>query len=457
LAAGWAGFRTILFCENEPFCQQLLRKRFGAVLLADPERNGRNGAAEPGGSGSGLAAGRVLQSQGSDGAPLLVSDIRDLNGYDFRGIDLITGGFPCQPFSVAGQQRGKADDRYLWPEMHRVIAEARPRFLLAENVTGIIPMELDTVLSDLERIGYACGTLVVPACGVDAPHRRNRVWIVGHAEHVQLDGGRTTWQRRGQSTDASQDVADAAGERQQQHGERNSESAHGRSSHWDDARGRSENVAHSDPTRSQRHGGLRERGGQLPSGPCCWTDESEWFLESGMGVCPHGLPSELDGALGNEAKATAIQILRAVWCHDVSEAFQWNLGRFNGVSEAEILLALLCQYEEASDRSWTEVEGRANALRILRSVWREIESARASLQRGYFRQLAREYSDTLQKLSCKAPSLYSQAWKDGCWEDGLMRVAQNIPKRVDRLRALGNAIVPQVAYEILKSIADMLK
>lgn len=119
-------------------------------------------------------------------------DIRTLTGDDFyertglRTVDVVSGGFPCQPFSVAGKRRGAEDDRYLWPEMLRVIRELRPRWVVGENVAGIINMALDTVLADLEGEGYATGTLVLPACGVDAPHRRYRVAIVGYAEHDGL-------------------------------------------------------------------------------------------------------------------------------------------------------------------------------------------------------------------------------------------------------------------------------
>lgn len=90
-----------------------------------------------------------------------------------------TGGFPCQPFSVAGRQRAQADDRHLWPELRRLIAQARPAVFLGENVTGLVALALDGVLSDLEGEGYAGRAVVVPACAVNAPHRRDRVWIVG--------------------------------------------------------------------------------------------------------------------------------------------------------------------------------------------------------------------------------------------------------------------------------------
>ena len=144
IAARWAGFRTVGFCEWEPYCQKLLKQHWPGVPVH--------------------------------------GDIRDLDGTKYRGVSIISGGFPCQPFSQAGKQRGKEDDRYLWPEMLRVIREVGPRWVLGENVAGIVNMALDQVLVDLEAQGYTTGTVIVPACAVDAPHRRDRVWIVAHTD-----------------------------------------------------------------------------------------------------------------------------------------------------------------------------------------------------------------------------------------------------------------------------------
>ena len=143
LAAKWNGFRTVGFCDNEPYAQAVLKKHWPEVPIHD--------------------------------------DIRKVRGELYAGVTLLTGGFPCQPFSLAGKQRGKADDRYLWPEMLRVIREAGPTWIVGENVAGIVNMALDQVHADLETEGYEVESIIIPACGVDAPHRRDRVWIVAHS------------------------------------------------------------------------------------------------------------------------------------------------------------------------------------------------------------------------------------------------------------------------------------
>lgn len=156
LAAEWAGFTTVGQCEWADYPRAVLEKHW-----------------------LGLPRWR---------------DIRTLTKESFyeqtglRTVTVLSGGFPCQPFSTAGKRRGKEDDRYLWPEMLRVIQEIRPRWVVGENVAGIVTLALDTVLSDLESIGYACQAVIIPACAVDAPHRRDRCAILAYSDSERLQG-----------------------------------------------------------------------------------------------------------------------------------------------------------------------------------------------------------------------------------------------------------------------------
>ena len=111
-------------------------------------------------------------------------DIREVGGDNLEPVELICGGFPCQPFSQAGKRRGKQDDHYLWDQMLRVISEVRPGWVLGENVVGIVKMELDNVLSDLEGIGYTCQAFCIPAASVGAWHKRNRIWICAYSKSI---------------------------------------------------------------------------------------------------------------------------------------------------------------------------------------------------------------------------------------------------------------------------------
>ncbi len=133
-----------------------------------------------------------------------MSDIREVKGNEFGTVDLVCGGFPCQPFSCAGKRRGKEDDRYLWPEMVRVIETVRPSWVIGENVAGIVNMALDTVLSDLEAQGYQCEAFIIPACAVGAVHRRDRVWIIGNTKGCSIESQREICGR--QNTDSAGSV-----------------------------------------------------------------------------------------------------------------------------------------------------------------------------------------------------------------------------------------------------------
>jgi DNA (cytosine-5)-methyltransferase 1 len=108
-------------------------------------------------------------------------------------IDILTGGFPCQPYSSAGKRKGKEDERHLWPEMLRAIREISPRFVVGENVRGLTNwnagMVFEEVCAELESYGYQVAPVIIPACAVNAPHKRERIWFVAYSESVRRDGG----------------------------------------------------------------------------------------------------------------------------------------------------------------------------------------------------------------------------------------------------------------------------
>ena len=137
-------FETIAFVEKDKFCQQVLKKNFKDIPIE--------------------------------------SEVRDVKG-DRYAADIVCGGFPCQPFSVAGKRKGTDDDRYLWDETIRIVRECKPRWFIGENVEGIINIQegmvLRQVCDDLEKEGFEVQCVVIPASGIGAWHQRKRVWIIG--------------------------------------------------------------------------------------------------------------------------------------------------------------------------------------------------------------------------------------------------------------------------------------
>lgn len=153
LAAHWMGWETVAFVERDKFCQKVLRKNFGQDIE-------------------------------------IHDDICAFSGKPFQGaVDIITGGFPCQPFSAAGERKGKEDERHLWPEMLRTIREIQPSWVVGENVLGLVDwsrgMVFDEVQIDLEDEGYEVTPYLLPACAVNAPHKRERVFIIAHSNKIQ--------------------------------------------------------------------------------------------------------------------------------------------------------------------------------------------------------------------------------------------------------------------------------
>lgn len=324
LAARWVGWRTIGFVEIDSFCQKVLKKHWPGVQIE--------------------------------------SDIKQITANTFRECpDVITGGFPCQPFSIAGKRRGTADDRHLWPEMVRVISEIRPTWVIAENVTGFLSLvEFDRALEvdsegiaqgevgdvvhrtgrgiadeaveTLESLGYSVQSLVIPACGVDARHRRNRVWIIAYSASNGFNGRNNL--RGGHVYDNEQRNAET--------NESTGERGFGRASETGQAvanAGRGKQSESGDQTsRSSSNGGAgivanageQQRNGRS-DGSCRWSREPLEALrdarrrgrqedgfsipESLLGRVADGIPRRVDRlrSLGNAiVPQVAFEIFRAI-------------------------------------------------------------------------------------------------------------------------------------------------
>jgi DNA (cytosine-5)-methyltransferase 1 len=329
LAANWAGFTTVGFVEYEDFPKRLLSKRFPGIPIH--------------------------------------SDIHDFDATPFRGVDLVTGGFPCQPFSAAGKQRGKEDDRWLWKEMLRVIVEAQPTWVLAENVAGIVHMALDEVLADLEAQDYATGTVILPACSQNALHRRDRVWIVARdladttrqqlekceyvgrtpRAHVEPAGPSQSKPRPAMAHSKCESVRDKGSGQDASETSSSKGELRERQRIWSDPSECSTDVAHSEYKGSQR--GVS--GGQNP----------QWENQHGHTRC--------------------------------------------------------C--------SSSDIQPRENPSIVESRMGISIDGLSKGLD-------------------------FPRRWGDGSWEDGIPRVTTQKENRAARLKALGNSILPQVAYEIIR-------
>lgn len=252
LAASWMNWNNIFQCEKDEWCRKVLAKNF-------PDTN-------------------------------RYTDIKEFNAKKYYGtIDVISGGFPCQPFSTAGRRKGETDDRYLWPEMLRIIGEVKPTFVVGENVAGLLSMEngktLDKICLDLENEGYQIELFVIPACGVGAWHRRDRIWIIANtcngsnsrnAGTLQGKNGQGRLQERQQLeqpiiTDkvwAEQVLSDTT------------------------SIGQSGQRQHKQPVNSETNG-EREANYVIPI-----SRRKQWATEPELGRVAHGIPHRLDRLKG---------------------------------------------------------------------------------------------------------------------------------------------------------------
>lgn len=369
LAAEWAGFETVGQCEWADFPSKVLEKHWPDV----PRWR----------------------------------DIRTLNGESFyertgcRTVDVISGGFPCQPFSVAGNQKGKEDERYLWPEMLRVIRELAPRWVIGENVPGILHIAAADVVKDMERLGYHVVVFAFEAAAVGARHRRERIFFVANAKHdgrasseitgsigARSDRSQTGTKsavepsRCGKRDGRERDVADASRGKNDERERRD----------VDEAIPRRESIDSAVITRRKTISNpTRERCGEA-------REHSQRPEERTTG----------GGAISN-SDSTGLE----------RRTQSGNAGRERSQADEQ---------PAGSDR-----EPTSDALRAGLPI-----TGQQSGQRPVSASLGTELGDW---------------WST---EPDVGRVAHGVPSRVDRLKCLGNAVVPQQVYPICRAIYEIL-
>lgn len=445
LAAEWAGFTTVAFVERDPYCQRVLAKRWPGVPIFSDVRD------------VGYAAGSRWDGASAETGGDLRELAGEVRGSSGGGVCIVSGGFPCQPHSVAGKRQASADDRDLWPEFARVIREIRPRWVVAENVPGLLHSEsgrfFGQVLGDLADMGYSAGWGVWGAADVGALHRRERVFIVAYASRdVQPERQESGAEReRAGAGGEPVNVADAGRGRLRGSGGGKIQQPR-----------RAETVC-SGETVADTHGPrLEERvlhaGGEGGAGRSLPREEPPlgdwWLAEPDVGGRSHGLPARLDGGLnGPQTAGPCDEELREVWDALRSQSLREGFGGFQAVPAEALLFSFLRQYEGRPDEARLLLASPEALEGFLRGVRGAEASTGPSHRPGQDEQRADEYSDALQVVS-RLSSLHSQTpWDSGRWEDGIPRVAKGVPDRVARLRALGNAVVPQQAYPLFAEIA----
>ena len=333
-------------------------------------------------------------------------DIRTLTQEDFyartglRTVDIVSGGFPCQPFSVAGKQKGKGDDRYLWPEMLRVIRELAPRWVVGENVPGILRIAAADVVQDLEREGYHVVVFDFEAAAVGAPHRRERVAFVANRD----------------------------------------------SEHW--------GARLAEPEGQQRQAGVADGGTVVGD-----TKHN--------GLSAAEIAGSAETVIRNSPKGAepALQPAGADLSADNGTVAHANRERREKLQPA----AVSDQAEFAGQSAYADdVPDTNNRCRTLRrhgelSAVEEKGAGRRNHAGGMPQHGSGEWWPTQSGLGGGNDGLpgwmdsVRNGWVSGAWESDIPRISEGAKERVNRLKCLGNAVVPQQFYPIFKAIREVEK
>lgn len=415
LAASWIGWEVVGQVEIDPFCQKVLAKHFPGVKR--------------------------------------MSDVFEVQGDEFGAVDLVCAGFPCQPYSHAGKRLGDKDDRAIWPEIFRIVRRAKPAWCVFENVTGIVTMALDAVLSDLESEGYACQAVVIPACATNAPHRRDRVWIIAHSNLARTAMGEHRGSGQGrQPADTLESTI-----LRQEDGKASTEGHHSDSTNApyadsrtssafrqsEDQEGAADSLGGGRGTPTNADSQRRDNGRDHRQGRHVQGDERFTF---------RGKPQWE----GRERGAGAIGSATPNTSHD----------RYTSGAKSDRDEDGICSSEQIPNNALRRELGRCGEVATNTNQPR---TQRRALAGSDGRDGAQPNDEYARRCDLASPSWHGgnfgqpsplTNWRDGkeweafgtvCGVDARLS-ARLVRNRVSKLKALGNAIVPQVAYEIFQAI-----
>ncbi|KKM64147.1 hypothetical protein LCGC14_1504230 [marine sediment metagenome] len=444
LSAQWAGINNVFTCEIDKFCNKVIDKNFPEI----PKENRHY-------------------------------DIKETDFTKYAGrIDILSTSDPCQPFSFAGKRGGTTDDRFLWKETLRAAGQIGSGWFVLENVPGLAniseqvgetKVETKTIIrsdesdiyeailsrqekllfgqsiQDLKEVGYELpkskdGTpiiLVVPACAIGAQHRRDRLWLVSYNEKFIQSNGETKKKRKYKGTQIEN-------------------------------RGLHSDVPYSECEGLQGQSiGQMGKSSKLTKGSQINTDttntlsfDGQWDIEPNVGGRFNGLPLWLHGHIikgyGQEESTRRTEILRELWNDNVSQTIWKVIGGFNRVQKSEVLFAFVCEYEKDSNKARLFMESEKALEGFVRSLWQQEKITGSSYRPKNRKQPGNEYPDPMQTLSRLLAHNLQENWQISSWEDGIPRVESGIKNRVNRLKSLGNSIVPQIGYIIMEAIKQAI-
>lgn len=389
--------RPVAYCERDTYCQAQLLSR--------------------------------MQTGDLDRAPIW-DDITTLRTDMLPPVEIVYGGFPCQNISAAGAGAGLAgESSRLYFELERIVAAARPAFVFLENVPAIRTRGLGRVVWGLASLGYDLRWTAVSASSVGAPHKRDRWFcLAANTDSIKQwnESGRRRWSNRQGAAVVRND-------------------------------GAKESLADSESFGSDTW--ARRARGESEAEPIHTFSDDWWATEPDVGGTFDGLSGGVDRSGGvvydEEIETRAGQILRELRNDISSEALFWATRGLECLQAEEVLLAFVREYEAGGRLPREFVAREATPERLLRAMQENRDLARASLRRESAEQFFGEYPNALRELSQLVASRGQTPWDHTLWESAVRRIERGVPHRVDRIKCLGNSVVPQQARRAFEILAGL--